>query len=392
MRGPARLVAVLALAAATHAQGAVAAAAERFVPADPGFVVANVRQVLPDDELQPLLAAWRADRHAEPESVALASAFIERARTLREPMYYGRAEAVLAPLVAKPASSATVRRLYAQLLQHRHDFIAAEVVLDTVLRDSPHDDEARLLRASVRLVRGDFSGARGDCTQIAAGGGDAAAPGFACFAQALAGGGYLERGKGVLDALPTGAGDHDASTLAYLLATRAELRERGRDLAGALLDYREALKLTPGDDSIRAAFADALAASGNTSGARDLLAIEKPSLALLVRSAALLEGAQRTAIVARADSWIALEASRGDRPHLREAAMLALAHGDSARALVAARENFESQKELADVRVLARAARAANDASALSALQSWLRETGYRDSVTEGILDETRRS
>lgn len=62
------------------------------------------------------------------------------------------------------------------------------------------------------------------------------------------------------------------------------------------------------------------------------------------------------------------------------------------RALVAARRNFEVQKELADVRVFARAARAANDARALAELRSWLHETGYRDSVTEGILDERLRS
>jgi len=385
---PARLMALLAVAAATS----VAAAAERFVPADPAFVVASVRQAMPDETLEPLLAAWRADTSAEAASIALASAFMERARTLREPMYYGRAEAVLAPLAANPAASATLRRLFAQLLQHRHDFLAAEVLLDAVVRDAPHDDDARLLRASVRLVRGDFSGARADCAQLAAGGGGGATLGFACFAQALAGGGNLERAIGLLDALPAGEADNEPDTRAYLLATRAELRERGRDRAGAILDYREALALAPLDDAIRAALADILAANGNSAEARELLAIDKPGLALLVRSAALLEGARRNALVARADSWLALEAARGDKPHLREAAMLALAKGDPARALVAARRNFEMQKELADVRVLARAARAANDALALAALRSWLHETGYRDSVTEGILDESLRS
>ena len=72
--------------------------------------------------------------------------------------------------------------------------------------------------------------------------------------------------------------------------------------------------------------------------------------------------------------------------------MFALANGDAAGALATARRNFEIQKELADVRVLARAACAADDAPALSSLQSWLRETGYRDSVTEGILDMNPRS
>lgn len=72
--------------------------------------------------------------------------------------------------------------------------------------------------------------------------------------------------------------------------------------------------------------------------------------------------------------------------------MLALVDADAAGALAAARRNFEGQKELADVRVLARAARAARDPAALAELRRWLSDTGYRDSVTEGILDEHSRS
>jgi tetratricopeptide (TPR) repeat protein len=388
MGGTARLLVLLAVAAATE----VAAASERFVPTDPNFVVASVRQSLPDEKLLPLLVAWRADPSSTTASVALAVAFMERARALREPMFFGRAEAVLAPLASKPGANPAVLRLYAGTLQYRHDFAAAEALLDAVLRDEAHDDDARLLRASVRLVRGNFDGARADCAQLAARGDGAAVPGFACLAEALADGGNLDRGLALLDTVRVDQRTTDASASAYLLATRAELRERGGDAAGALLDYRAALKLAPRDDSIRAALADALTVNGRAGEARDLLAIDKPGLALLVRSVALVDGAERAALVARVNSWLALEVARGDKPHFREEALFALANGDSARALSAARRNFEIQKELADVRVLARAANAAHDPAAMSGLKVWLRETGYRDSVTEGFLDERARS
>lgn len=388
MRGPARLMALLAVAAATQ----VAAAADRFVPADPSFVVASVKQAQPDETLQPLLDAWRADRFAEPATVALAAAFMERARTLREPMYLGRAEAVLAPLATKSGASVTLRRMYAQALQHRHDFIAAETLLDSALRDAPHDDATRLLRASVRLVRGDFSGARADCAQLAAAGGETATLGFTCLAEALAGSGDFERARDLLATVPADARTMPLGTRAYLLATRAELRERNHDNAGAVADYREALTLAPQDDSIRAALADSLAGCGKTQEARQVLDVEKPSLALLVRSTALSDGARRTQLAARARAWLELEGARGDALHYREAAMLALVNSDFAGALAAARRNFEGQKELADVRVLARAARAARDQPALAALRQWLNETGYRDSVTMSILDEHSRS
>ena len=386
MRGPARLLALLAVAAATG----VAAAADRFVPTDSGFVVANVRQAQPDEQLLELLLAWRANPTTT-ESVALATAYIERARSLREPAFFGRAEAVLAPLALKADANGSLRRLYAEVLQYRHDFAGAENLLDALLRETPHDLEARLLRASVRLVRGEFAGARADCAQLAVAAGSGATLGFACLAEALAGEGNLGRALALLNSAPAQP-EADSLAHAYLLATRAELRERGRDLNGAILDYAEALKLAPRDDSIRAALADALAARGDVGDARDLLAVDKPSLALMVRSAALSEGARRASLSARAMAWLALEAARGDAIHYREEALLALANENPARALAAATRNFEQQRELPDVRVLARAACAARDKSALQALQRWMRETGYRDSVTEGILGDDASS
>jgi Tfp pilus assembly protein PilF len=388
MRGPARLMALLAVAAATQ----VAAAADRFVPADPGFVVASVKQSQPDAKLAPLIEAWRADRSSESASVTLAAAFLERARTLREPMYFGRAEAVLAPLAAQSGAGVTLRRLYAQVLQYRHDFSAAETLLDSAVRDAPHDEDARLLRASVRLVRGDFSGARADCAQLAASGGEAATPGFTCLAEALAGSGNFDRARELLATMPADSRAMAPAARAYLLATRAELRERSDDTAGAVTDYRAALRLAPQDDSIRAALADSLADRGKILEARQILDIEKPSLGLLVRGAALFDGARRAQLAARARAWLGLEGARGDALHHREAAMLALVEGDFAGALEAAQRNFAGQRELADVRVLARAAHAARDPAALSALRQWLDETGYRDSVTEGILDVHSRS
>jgi hypothetical protein len=311
---------------------------------------------------------------------------MERARSLREPSYFGRAEAVLEPLATEPGAGSMARRLYAQVLQYRHEFAAAEGLLDMVLREDSRDDDARLLRASVRLVRGDFEGARADCALLAAAGGAVAVPGFACFAEALAGGGHLERGLNLLNIVPADQRNAEASASAYLLATRAELRERSDDAAGAIADYRAALSLAPHDDSIRAALADVQAAQGKTEEAQAVLAVDKPSVALLVRSAALANGSSRADLAARTGAWLALEAARGDALHFREAAMLALIEGNPARALAAARRNFQEQKELPDVRVLARAARAARDSSALSALRQWLLETGYRDSVTAGIV------
>lgn len=385
MKDPARILAVLAFAAAMHATQAVAAASDRFVPDDPAFVVANVARFAPDADLRPMLEAWQADRQSPQTAVALADAFIERARRLREPAYFGRAEAVLAPLVELPQSGHAPRRLYAAVLQFRHEFSAAEELLDGVLRENPRDVPARTLRASIRLVRGDFPGARGDCAQLAGGG--EAQVGLTCLAEALAGSGDLDRALAVLASITPAAGD-----AGYLFAVRGELRERAGDDAGAIADYRAALAAAPGDDSIRAALADALAARGRDGEAFAVLDVERPSLALVVRQAIVAPPDRRASCESRAVEWLSLEAARGDAIHFREAALLALSRGDAARSLEAARANFENQRELADVRVFARAAAATRDAVSLARIDEWLSTTGFRDAVTERVLDRPPRS
>jgi tetratricopeptide (TPR) repeat protein len=379
MGGPARVFAWLAFAAAAQ----VAAATDRFVPRDPGFVVADVARLAPDARLRPLLDAWHADRRAGVPAIAsgtaLADAFVARARERREPAWFGRAEGVLAPLAKLPGAGAAIRRRYADVLQFRHEFAAAEWLLDDVLAQDPRDESARTLRASVRLVRGDFAGARPDCAQLAVGGEPTI--GIACLAEALAGGGDLERARGLL--ATTTPAIRDAG---YFIAMRAELAERAGELERAIADYRVALGAAPTDDSIRAALADALATRGDAAAAFAVLEVERPSLALRVRQAIHAPRERRAAFEALAREWLALEAARGDAMHLREAAMLSLASGDARGALEAATRNFATQRELADVRVYARAAVAARDSDARVRVHAWLAQTGFRDVATERIL------
>jgi predicted Zn-dependent protease len=380
MKDKARLwVTLLAVAVATP----VAAAADRFVP-DPAFVVVNIRQTMPDESLRILLRQWRADPQDESATLALAQAFIERARSSREPRYFGRAEAALAPLATRAGAGVELRRLYAETLQFRHDFSKAGMLLDTLQREQPHDGYIRLQRASLRLTRGDFAGARSDCAQLVVARSALATAGVACLAESLAGSGELPRARQLLQTLAADSPLLDPALHAYLLATRAELAERAGAATDAIENYRRALRLAPADDAIRAALADVLAVQRDPR-ASGLLEMANPSLGLLVRRAALA-GADRETLMIRAQRWLALETARGDAIHHREAALLALANRDGVAALAAARLNFRTQRELADVRVLARAAMLARDADSQRSLREWLEATGYQDVVTESIL------
>jgi thioredoxin-like negative regulator of GroEL len=379
---------VLAVAAATQ----VAAAADRFTPKDPGFVVAEVRQTAPDAPLAKLLSNWRAHPGQEAHAVPLAAALIDRARRRREPRFMSRAEAVLAPLVANAQGGAQARRIYAETLQFRHDFTGALQIFDELLRENSHDADTRLMRASLRLTGGDFPGARADCAWLAATGGASAPAGFACLAESLANSGELPRAQELLAALGELQPAIPAAVRAYVISASAALHERAGAFSAAVELYQQALALAPQDDSIRCALADALVARGDRAGATRLLGVAAPSLALLVRSAALAEGAEREMLMRRSTDWLNLEGERGDAGHAREAALLALAQGDAPRALAAARQNFAAQREMADVRVLARAIAATRNENALEDLRRWLLDTRYADIVTEDILALRKRS
>jgi hypothetical protein len=125
---------------------------------------------------------------------------------------------------------------------------------------------------------------------------------------------------------------------------------------------------------------------GETAAAFEVLDVERPSVALIVRQAIRAPAGRRAVHEERANEWLALEAARGDAMHLRETAMLSLASGDAAGALDAATRNFATQRELPDVRVFASAAVAAGDATAHAAVRDWLASTGFQDVVTERIL------
>ncbi len=62
---------------------------DRFVPTDPNFIVANVRQVMPDAGLRDLIARWRADPGQRAAAVDWRKAFSSARAALREPMFVG---------------------------------------------------------------------------------------------------------------------------------------------------------------------------------------------------------------------------------------------------------------------------------------------------------------
>jgi tetratricopeptide (TPR) repeat protein len=331
--------------------------------------------------------------------------YLERARAEGARRYFARAEALLQPWAKGPDARDATLRVQADILQNRHDFDGALKLLDRVIARNPRDASARLMSASVKLVQGRASEARADCAAVLANGESAA--GTVCLAQVLGATGHLLQAEALVRALlERDVPEHlrlaesapasservqsaasparlPARIRGWALWSLADFADRAGDSAAAETFLRSALDAVPESEGVRSALSDLLLARGAHREAMAVVDIPAPSVGLLARRAraqSLLRDPAITGTRARIDDLLTLSKRRGEGPHLREEALIALyLDHDGARALKLAKANFELQRETLDVRLLSRAARATADAHTLGELEKWLRETGYED-------------
>jgi hypothetical protein len=378
--------------AAFAAPSREATAAPTYIPEGPSAVVARV------PARDPAEVSARRTLAEAPErvelAVELASADIRRYRALSDPRFLGRAQATLAPWWSLAEPPAGVLLLRATIRQSLHDFDAAKADLDRAVANNPADAQAHLTRAVVATVTADYPRARESCAAVAR----LASPLVAATCEAP------------LDAI-AGKADAAYERLSHVLAsTRADAGVRGwartalaelalirGDTDACAAHLRAALALDATDAYARNLLADVMLSGGRAAEASELLAGLELIDSHLVRRAIAehaIHGPDEAKLVGAMRERIAAAAARGDRIHLREEAMFALAvDRDPAAAVKIARDNWAVQKELADARLLTEAAAAARDRKAAEPVIAWARTNGLRDAQLErwiSMLEATR--
>jgi hypothetical protein len=277
----------------------------------------------------------------------------------------------------------------ADAAQSRHDFAAAAAALDRLLAADPRDLEARLMRANLRLLAGEFEESRRDCRAAFAAGG--LYPGTVCLAAAQTGPGSVARARGMLAAL----GDADTGDIElrrWRLLTEADLAARAGDARAAAGLLERAHALDPAHEEARTLLAELRLDLGDPARALELTLAPEPSPARrVVRLRAALALGDARAADWRRELVVALESDRrrGIAPHLREEGQVALyLDRDAAGALQLAQQNFATQKDTRDLRLLAEAAAAAGDEPAFGRIREWLSLTGFEDRSVERRLDD----
>jgi Tfp pilus assembly protein PilF len=381
----------LAVAIATAASGSLQAAPR--VPASDAEVVEKLPYNLADPALRELRAAQR-QLAAEPDNLDLAlhvaRGYSERGRITGDPRWSGYAEAALRPWLALSTPPREVLLLRATLAQRSHRFDAALADLDALLRIDPSDAQARLTRATVLQVRGQFQLARRECRRLERLTSELIAA--ACTAAVNGATGRQRASHDRLEEALRRHSDADPGIRAWVLTELGEMAARADLVAAAETHFRQALALEPTDFYLLGAYADFLLDQGRGAEAANLLKGETKADPLLLRYVLALKSLRSSELQRWVDelrSRFDASRARGDKVHLREEARftLHLLH-DAKAALTLAQENWAVQKEPADLRILLEASFAAGDTETLRFARAWRTETGLEDVSIARLLEQ----
>ena len=366
-----------------------------YLPADDGVVLERLPEKI-DPSLRDV-KRLRAALDRNPDNLALAARLarraIEAARETGDPRFLGQAQSALGPWWTEPNPPTPALLLRATLRQSTHDFDGALSDLDRLIARFPNDGQALLTRATVLTVQGRYPQARADCARVAR----LTVPlvAIACdAAPASVSGEAASAYRALTTALGAATGARNSADLAEWGSTLAgEIAERRGDAIAAEAHFRAALALDPRDPYLLGAYADFLLMQERPAEVIPLVRDYPRNDSLLLRLAlaeARLSDAKPAFDKHCAELKDRFDAARrrGDSLHRREEARYALEiAGDPVAALKLARDNWKVQREVADLRILASAAKTAGDTAALREATDWAHRNRLEDTNLNALLE-----
>jgi len=354
-------------------------AAAPFTPSDDGQVLERLpdRSTPQYRDLKRLQTAAAAAPNDVAAATALANAYYRISRSEGDPRFLGYAQAALTPWWKDPEAPTAVLVMRATILQSNHEFRRALADLDKAIARDPGSAHAILVRATVLTVQGKYDEARADCGRLR--GLASALYVVACTAGIDAVTGKAQSARAELERTLAAIPNANLDTRAWFESLLGEIAQRQGDPA-AERRFQAALAADPRDLYTLGAYSDWLLDQGRAADVVPLVRSEPRVDALLLRLALAQKALRRpeaessvTTLRARFDA----SRARGDTVHRREEARFQLQlNGDPKVALRLARQNWEVQREPADLRILAEAAHTTGDAPARKSVREWLAATG----------------
>ncbi len=353
------------------------ACAKPYTPANDNVILERLPYKAGDASQRELRRLSQALRDAPDNvelAVDLARRHIEQGRATSDPRFFGYARAALSRWWDASDAPVEILVLRATLHQNQHRFDQALIDLNRALQRAPNNGQARLTKAVVLQVRGEFAGALQECRKLARLADPAVVATCSAAVQSL--NGELKPSYERLMRMADQLERQSPALRAWMLSYVADMAARLGEWRAAETHYQSALVADPSDAFLLAAYADLLLDLKRPQEAIKLLTGQERADGLLLRLAL----AQR---VARDEKWresrdvlatrFAAAKLRNDRVHLREEARFTLHLLDQPEmALALALENWRIQKEPADARLVLDAAHAAGQPTAAAPVRQWL--------------------
>lgn len=355
-----------------------------FIPANDAMVLERLPFRAGDStarELRGLRDKLSSDPRNLDLAVALARRYYQLALAEGDPRFIGYAQAALAPWWGLTEPPVPVLVLRATLRQYNHDFIDALADLAQATQREPRNGEAWALLAAIHMVQADYSVARKDCGNLQGLASDLIV--LACAAAVDNLTGQAEKAYNTLRQAHASSPAASPSEKLWVLTRLAEMADRLGNSGEADAYFKAALALNITDAYLLAVYAEFLLDENRHREVVELLKGKERSDVLLVRLA-LAEKAltlpqakeHEAAIRARFDA----ARLRDDKLHIQDEARFYLYFlNDPREALRLARENWQTQHEPSDARMLLEAALAAQDAAAAKPALEWLAQSRIED-------------
>jgi predicted Zn-dependent protease len=248
-----------------------------YVPARDDIVLQTVASIS-DPRVRAFAAlrtALNQDPHDAARAVKLSEAYLDYGRDTGDARYLGRAEAVIAPWLARSPAPIPALLVHATILQSRHNFAEARAQLHSILERDDDNAQAWLTLASVAQVQGDMRAARQACAHLLTSS-DPLIPG-ACLSSLNAVTGNADNAYRVLTTLWPQARAEPIAIQSWIQGILADTAKYLGDTVAADQHYRLALQLAPEDNFLLADYGDYLLDQKRPQEAWDLLKNESQS-------------------------------------------------------------------------------------------------------------------
>lgn len=385
-----RRVMIAALCFLCVVLAATQAGAEPYQPASDAVVLATVPAGTRASAASPRAAP--ADPLTLQEAVAQAAAYVDSARATGDPRYLGYAQSALGPWWNAKNAPLPVVLIRAEIHQHNHSFAAALADLDHALVLDPRNAQARLTRAAVHQVQGNYTAAAADCRSLAL----LVEPLITadCMSRVSSHRGDAREAYRKLLMLLDRSDGVDPRERREIELTLADISTRLGDVESARQHYDHALSLSSADAYTLLSFADFLLDQREY---REVTALFEryPEYADLLLRAALAAKATNasnaTPLANQLREQYAAHQRRGDFVPSRDYARFLLdIEGNAPAALDAALVNWQSQREPADALIVVRAAIAAGRPAAATPVRTFVNQHGLEDIRLAKLLPERR--